>query len=156
MAPSPMTMARKGRRRNRRHGTAAIEFALLAPLLVILLTGLIEMGFGAYEAMEVQEAAEAGAQFAALHGWDADGIAAAVVNAVGGAGITASPDPQQFCGCATGTGILQQGCATTCSDGRAAGSYIQVNATIPHHSILPFPGTPLPDTLSGQSTIRIQ
>ena len=75
---------------------AAIEFALLSPLLVLLLIGLVEVGFASYEAMQAQNAAEAGALYAARHGWDSAGIQAAVVNATGSSDVTATPAPQSF------------------------------------------------------------
>ena len=41
-------------------GTAAIEFALFLPFLLLLLTGVAELGFAMYEAMQVNNAVEAG------------------------------------------------------------------------------------------------
>jgi Flp pilus assembly protein TadG len=40
-------------------GTAALEFALLAPLLLIVLVFVVELSDGVFEAMQVQNAAEA-------------------------------------------------------------------------------------------------
>jgi Flp pilus assembly pilin Flp len=62
-------------------GTAAIEFGLFAPLLLIMLVYAVELGSGVFEAMQVQNAAEAGALYAAKYGWNAAGISAAVITA---------------------------------------------------------------------------
>lgn len=141
---------------HRRRGTAAIEFALAAPVLVLLLAGVVELGFGIYQAMQVQNAAEAGALYAAENGWDPAGISAAVLNATGATGITASPAPQQFCGCPAANGIVVAACGATCAGGDPAGSYIQVNASAARVSILPDADFSLPATFTGQATIRSQ
>ncbi len=139
----------------RHRGTAAIEFALAAPLFVILLLGVVDVGFAAYQAMQVQDAAEAGALYAAINGWNPTGIEAAVVNATGASGMTA-PAPTEFCGCPSTTGVTTVACTATCAGGAKPGVYVQINAALPHTNILSYPGLPLPATLTGQSTIRLQ
>jgi Flp pilus assembly protein TadG len=134
---------------------AAIEFGLAAPFLMALLLAITELGLGGYQAMQVADAAEAGALYAAKYGFDASGIQAAVVNAVGAtSGVTATPAPVQFCGCPDASGITAVSCSGTCTDGSAPGSYIRVYAAIPHETIFSFPLTPLPSTFTAQSTVR--
>jgi hypothetical protein len=136
-------------------GTVAIEFALAGPLFLVLLLGMVELGFGIYQAMQVQDAAEAGVLYAAKHGFNSAGISAAIVNATGTSGITASPAPALFCGCPLTTGVDVISCASTCPSGDAPGQYVQINASISHQTILSYPGLPLPATLTGQSTVRV-
>lgn len=143
-------------KRRGRDGTAAIEFALACPFLLVLILGLVELGFGAYQEMQVEDAAEAGALYAAINGFNAAGISAAVVNAVGpDSGVTASPAPVEFCGCPAAAGITAVACSSTCSNGDAPGEYVQVYAALPHQTILSYPGLPLPATLTGQSIVRL-
>src|SRR5579864_287773 len=85
----------------RSSGTAAIEAAIVLPVLLVLATGLFDLGFAAYEAMQVQSAADAGEQYAAANSWNATQISSAVTGATGGSGITATPAPSQFCACPT-------------------------------------------------------
>jgi Flp pilus assembly protein TadG len=139
-----------------RRGTAAVEFALAMPMFLILLLGLVEVGFGTYQAMQVQDAAEAGALYVSKNGWNPSGIAAAVVNATGATGLTATPAAVEFCGCPTSTGISPVVCTSTCTGGVTPGTYVKVSAALPHQTILAYPGLPLPATLTGQSTIRLQ
>ena len=136
-------------------GTAALEFALLAPLLLILLVIAVELGFSAFEGMQVQDAAEAGAIYVTKHGWDAAGISAAVAAATGVSGVTASPAPSQFCGCPSVNGIIARDCSLPCPDGSAVSSYVQVDAALAHRTMLTYPGLVSPGTLTGQAIVRV-
>jgi hypothetical protein len=136
-------------------GTAAIEFALFVPLLLILLMGVVEVGLAVHQAMQVSNSAEAGMLYAAKNGFDPAGIAAAVANATGTQGIAAVPAPAQFCGCPTAGGVSPVECGATCADGSLSGAYIRISATLNHQTILPYPGLPLPNTLTAQSILRL-
>ncbi len=135
-------------------GSAAIEFGLFAPLLVILVIGVIEIGFAAYGAMQVQNAAQAGIIYAAKNGWDSAGIANAVVNAADTVGISASPPPSQFCGCPGASGVAVTACGATCPDGTTPGEYIRVNAALTRSSLFAESGFSLPSTLTAEAIMR--
>jgi Flp pilus assembly protein TadG len=136
-------------------GTAALEFGLFAPLLMIMLVYIVELGESVFEAMQVQNAAEAGAVYAAKHGWNSAGISAAVVNSSGLAGVTASPAPYEFCGCPAADAITSSACATTCTSGAAAGTYVKISAAFTHQTILAYPGMVSPTTLTGVAIVRV-
>ncbi len=136
-------------------GVAAIEFAILAPLLVLLLIGVVEVGIASYEALQVQSAAEAGALYAAKNGWNLIGIEAAVLSATGASGVTATPAPQTFCGCPQANGISITSCSATCPGGDFPGQYVEVDAALTHQPILQFPGLPSPLVLKGKSVLRL-
>jgi Flp pilus assembly protein TadG len=142
-------------------GTAAIEFALFTPLLLILLTGTVELGFLMYEAMQVNNAVEAGALYAAANGFNAASITSAVTNAsvlpTGLNALTATPAPTQFCGCPSATALSNLGappCSATACSGRPAGTYVQVNASLTHTIIIPNPWVPT-TPLTATAVIRI-
>jgi Flp pilus assembly protein TadG len=137
-------------------GTAAIEFAILSPILLALLLGVVDLGFGLYAAIQAQSAAEAGALYAAKHGWNSAGISAAVVGATGASSMAATPAPTLFCGCPSASGIATIVCTSTCTGGVQPGEYVQVNSSLARLSILSDPGLGLATTLTGESTIRIQ
>jgi Flp pilus assembly protein TadG len=143
------------RLRRAARGTAALEFALFAPLLLMMLVFAVELGDGVFGAMQAQNAAEAGALYVAKHGWNSAGISAAVVNATGVAGMTASPAPSEFCGCPSAGGITSRDCTLTCPDGSAASTYVQINATLAHQTLLTYPGFVSPATLTGRAIVRV-
>lgn len=137
-------------------GTAAIEFGIIAPVLVVVLFGLVELSFAVQQAMQVQDAAEAGAVYAGKHGWNAAGIVSAVVNATGAAGVTADPPPVQFCGCPSAGGIAAVACTDTCAGGGSPSHYARISASMPHTPILTGMGLPIPDVFTGHAVVRVE
>lgn len=140
----------------RTRGTAAIEFALIAPFLLIALIGVLELSFAIREAMIVQDAAEAGAVYAERYGWDQAAIASAVVQATDAKNLTADPAPFLFCGCPSDGGITAISCDSFCPDDSSPGEYARISASIPHTAILTSLGLPIPAVLTGHAVTRVQ
>jgi Flp pilus assembly pilin Flp len=136
-------------------GVAALEFAIVAPVIAILIVSSIELGFAMRDQLRVQAASAAGAFYAMKNGFDAAGVSAAVLNGAAGTGLTASPAPVLFCGCPQATGIAAAACGATCVDGIAARQYAMVSASIPRTTILGS-SLGLPATMSAQSIGRLQ
>src|SRR5712691_5743128 len=94
---NPWTPIRRGASRLRalvraERGNAAVEFALAAPILLGLLVPMADLGMAFSQQIKVQQAAAAGAQYAALHPWNSTS-ATAIANAVAAAttlAVTAS------------------------------------------------------------------
>ncbi len=134
-------------------GAAVVEFALILPLLILLMVGLFDFGVGFWQYMQVQAAAEAGAQYATLHPDDTAGIAAAVASATGTSGISATPLPAKVCGC-PGNHPFEVACgAANCDSGSKPGVYAKVSAQVGYSPLLPYPS--LPPTLSGHAYRRL-
>lgn len=139
-----------------RTAAAAIEFAIAAPLMVALVIPMVDLGAGFQQQMQVQDAAQAGAQYALAHGWDSTAIQNAVTSAATLSGIQASPAPATSCGCPQGTSIAAATCGSTCTSGLAAGTYVTVNAQAGYSPLIPYPMFGQSVTLSAQATVRIQ
>jgi Flp pilus assembly protein TadG len=137
-------------------GVAAIELAIIAPILLVLLICTIDFGIGIYRNMQVQNAAQAGAEYAIAHGFQASSISSAVANATSFSGISADPAPIQFCGCATSTGITNAACGSNCSGGLPAATYVTVSARATHNTLFEYPIIPNSYTFTAQPTVRIQ
>jgi len=137
-------------------GTASIEFALIVPLLALMVAGLFDLGYAAYESMVVQAAAEAGAQYASTNTWNATAIANAVTSSTELSGISATPAPSQFCACATGGTLAAVSCTSTCTGGGTPGTYGLINAQVTHYNLLPYPGLSYPTTITAQARRRLQ
>jgi Flp pilus assembly protein TadG len=136
-------------------GTAAVEFAIIIPIVVVMAIATLDFAQGIYRKMQVQNAAQMGAQYAVARGYDKTSIAN-VVTSTGFAAVEASPEPSQFCGCATSTGIDVIDCNLKCSGGTAPGTYVRVSAKANYSPLIPYPLVPSSFTFRAQSTVRIQ
>jgi Flp pilus assembly protein TadG len=149
-----------GRERLAKVGVAAIELALVSPLLVTGVLGAGELGITIFRETQVQFAAQAGARYALANGFDATKISNAVVNATNYTNITATPAPSQFCGCPSATGVsVASGtppCSATCSGGVTAGTYVTASSQAQFSPIIPNPWQTGTVTLSAKATVRIQ
>jgi len=103
---------------------SAVEFAITAPLLIGMLIPLVDLGLGIAKNTQLQNAAQAGAQYAFVNGWDSTAIQNAVTNATNLSPIEALPSPSQSCRCPTGTALTPVACGSVCSDGTNAGTYV--------------------------------
>jgi Flp pilus assembly protein TadG len=137
-------------------GTAAIEFAIITSVVLMMMICVVDIGMGFYRKMQVQNAAQTGAEYAMLHGYNATSIASAVTAATTFTGISASPTPTQYCGCASNSGITSITCSSTCADGSQPATYVSVSAQGTYNTILTYPLIPSTFTLTAQSTVRTQ
>ena len=151
---APISLIMPGRWRRDRKGVAAVEFALVLPLLILLVMGVVELGLAFAQAMQVRDAAASGALYAGRNGWDPAGIAAAVTGTGTTSGVSASPTPALYCGCPDASGVVATACGDTCADGREARQYVDVSASVPRRSV--FPGAfGMPATLTATATARL-
>jgi Flp pilus assembly protein TadG len=138
-----------------REGGAAVEFSVAAPVLAIIFVPLIDIGMAVYQQMQVQDAAQAGAQYAMVHGWNSGAIQTAVTSATP-LSVSAAPAPSKTCGCPDSSSVSPAACGSTCADGRNAGTYVTVGAQATYTPLLPYPTMGNSVTLSAQATARIQ
>ena len=132
-------------------GQSILELALVAPLLIVILVGAAEFGRLAYAAVEVSNAASAGARYGAQNGAtasDTTGISNAAANDAGnltGLSTTSSIS----CICSDGT-------AASCTDNSACPTSnieesVTVNTTASFDPLIHLPGFPKTFTLTGQA-----
>jgi Flp pilus assembly protein TadG len=142
-----------------RSGNAAVEFGLAAPVLVGLLVPVADLGMAFSRQVQVQQAAQAGAQYAVFNAWNnnsSTSIAGVVTSATGLSGITASPAPYQFCGCPSGSAVAAATCNSTCASGQVAGYYVVVSAQATYQPALPYSVLGSSVRLSATSTVRVR
>ena len=137
-----------------RTGVAGVEFALLLPVLTLLLMGTFDYGALAYQTMQVAAAAHAGADYALRNGWSRTGVQNAVTGATSLA-VSASPAPALSKGCISNNALVIT-TSSTCPSGSASGSYVVVNAQSPFSPLLPWSGLSFPSTITAQAAVRIQ
>lgn len=93
MTPNPPRSTSRSRRRRRTRGQSLVEFALVLPVFLMILSGIMDMGFLLYSRMTVINAAREGARVATIMTEESDNaIRNAITGQVNGAanGLTVS------------------------------------------------------------------
>jgi Flp pilus assembly protein TadG len=121
-------------------GLGAVELGLIAPVLLIMLLGVLDFGLAFWEKMEIGSAADAGAQWAMSNSFDQNTVTNIVQSATNLSGVVVDPAPATRCGCATSTAVSFYDCSATCPAGTTANTYIVVNARICYSTLFPWPG----------------
>jgi Flp pilus assembly protein TadG len=148
-------------------GNALIEFAIIAPLLIVMCVYVADFGFFLFRQTELQHATQTGAQYAIAYGYDSAKISSAVSNDSNDASFTISTTPNEFCACPESgvvTQIASGACVSgsTCPGGAVAGTYVTVSTTATYNTIAPVSGklftitVPSSYLLKGSATVRIQ
>ncbi len=142
--------------RSSQSGASAAEFALIVPLIVLLITASIDFGGLIYTRLQVASATHAGASYASTQAFDAAAITTAME---GGASIAVTTaTPVQTCGCpnaSTGVALDLDLCGTNCDGGSAAGKYVTVSASTNYPLTYSWPGLSNPVNISSTATVRI-
>jgi Flp pilus assembly protein TadG len=145
-------------------GVSAVEFGLVTPILLGLLSPLIDIGLAYSQQIKLRHAAEAGAQYASLNTWSSSTVAAiqTATNSATPLSVTWAAPPTEFCGCPNGsnTQITNTGnppCSGTpsgCSE--PAGYYVTFTVTSNYTPVMPFSVLSNPTTLTAQPVVRVQ
>jgi len=128
----------------------------MIPLLSLMVVSVTDIGIAVYRKMQVEDAAQAGAQYAIANGFDATAISNAVTSATNSTAVAATPAPVQFCGCPTSAGVSTVGCGTLCPSGTQAGTYTTVSAQATYDTLINYQIVAPTYTYTAQSTARLQ
>jgi Flp pilus assembly protein TadG len=135
-------------------GSGLLELALTISLLIILALGATDFARAFYAAIEVSDAARAGAQYGSQNtatAADSTGMVnAAKANAPNLVGVTGTASQ---CTCATGSTVAT--CATTYCANNPRGNFVTVNTQVAFSTIAPYPGIPSSLTLAGRAVMAV-
>jgi Flp pilus assembly protein TadG len=137
-------------------GTAALELALLAPLLASLATGGWDFGNALLQQERLASAARAGAQYAVASMTNSTNYAGMIQAARNDAGDTANAlqvTAQKVCTCPAGGAVSCSG--GTCAGNAAPYSYAQVIVSEPYTLMVSYPGIGSSLQLSGKALLRL-
>jgi Flp pilus assembly protein TadG len=131
-----------------RDGLGAIEFGFIAPVLLLMLLGVLDFGMAFWQQMEIANAADAGAQWGMSNDYNQTSIRSVAQSATNLTGTTITPSNE--CGCVDsgsntihlyGTAGSCTGCPMPASVSSTASNYIVVNAKICYKPLFPtWPG----------------
>jgi Flp pilus assembly protein TadG len=155
-----------------RRGVAAIEFALIAPLLLLCLAGIADFGLLTVGRSRLANGVAQATQYALLQGSSVTlaNVQAMVVSGSARAGLTAAVTPGgsgPACYCVAGqpaalvssstplTGTFT--CTGTCPTPQAApGAFMTISGSFVYRPLMPFYSTLANTTVSESATVRLQ
>lgn len=134
-------------------GNTAVEFALVAPMLVFMTLALWEFGNAVNERTQLETAARAGAQAAMSDSTDTAAIEQAVYDATGLTSTDLTITTTTACECSDGTSV---DCTTgTCAVGSVQ-TYMTVQVTKPYTLTVNSDVLNGVITLTGRATLRVE
>jgi Flp pilus assembly protein TadG len=136
-----------------RRGAAAVEFALLAPIVAAVLAGVANYGMAMFEKMQLESAARAGAQMAITARTGTAAIEDAVINATSLSLTSSNITLTESCWCADSSATAT--CGVTCGDGDPAQYFMDVSVTTTFDYLFGFDYLVGTDTtLTGSAKVR--
>jgi Flp pilus assembly protein TadG len=165
-------------------GVSAVELGLTAAFILPPLGSVFDLGMAFSQEIKLQQAVQAGAQYASMRVWEGSSSPTAVTSAVTNSlpatlqstvtvagdfnadGSVNNASPYQACYCPTGTSgtyftstdSLSTCGTTTCSNGEKSGYYMTVSAKLNYTPIAPYSFVFMnnPQRLTATSVVRIQ
>jgi len=138
---------------NARSGSVAAEFAVVVPVLVLLLVGIFDYGWAVGLSTKLNSAARAGLQYAMKHPTDSAGITYAAQNATSDTTMTVGA-PALFCTCGSSTATPVP-CTSTCA-GTTLRYYVSLTTTQSYTPLVSYPGIGGTITMAGSAVIQVQ
>lgn len=151
----PGNAGRGDRFRGSEAGGAAVELAILLPVLILLAIGAAEFGRVYFASIGVASAARAGAQYGSQSvaaSSDTVGMNLAA-NAEAGSVGSVSPVSLRICRCADGS---VTSCTAQCPMIGYPEVFVQTTATKTVTFLLKYPGLPASTTVSRTAVFRVQ
>jgi len=142
-----------GSRRGRRRGIALVEYALTAPLLLLLLAGALDYGIELRTATAVSAAARAGAAYGSAsvaNSTNTAGIQSAAVNSAPEV-KTMTVASAQSCQCPGGAAVS---CGGSCTGNMLM--YVQVTVQATSSTPFAYSGLGFSGIASAKATMRVQ
>jgi len=136
-------------------GSVALEFAIVAPLLLVISTGIADIGLLTTRTAALASATRIGAKYAKLHPTDTAGIQNAISSSKNFTPpLTIPGNFSEMCECSDQNPIA---CTTSCAAAGRSGPnrvFIRISASQRFIPFLPLPG--LPGILTSATEIRLQ
>ena len=134
-------------------GSVAVSTALVAPVLILMIAGVVDLGRATYDATSLAGAVRAGAQYALRAPNDNARIKQVVEAASTLSSSSVTVTTAQFCECPDGS---SSPCTASICGSAVMRKFVTVSATRPFSKIMPSSAIVVPSTLSAQAVVRTQ
>lgn len=144
---------------NGRRGIAAVEFALVTPVLLVLLVAGADIGFRIWARGALVDAVAQGAMYAFLTGptVTASAVSSFVEQAAGIPGVSASASgPSSGCAVPGSTTLAAANSSGACADGTKPGIFLTITASATAFSLDTGIWTEPGLSVSDQAMVRLQ
>lgn len=132
-------------------GNVALEFAFAAPVLLVVLLGILDLGLRVHHASALQSIARATVQYAAINPTDTMGIEAVAKEASALDPGTISVSSSEFCECGGG-GTAD--CTTPCGDGTTSRRFVSVVVSHDYASLVSYFTAAGTEEMTAEATLR--
>lgn len=149
-----------------RRGSAAIEFAIACPVMLVFFGGLVDFGLALWDKSMLANAVSQGAYYAYVIGYSVTNanVQTLVQNSSGLNNVTATVTGPACsgstcsCYCITGTplALVAATCNTACSDTTTSGYFVKIVANYTYSSILPAYSHLNNPTLTESTIVRLK
>jgi hypothetical protein len=137
-------------------GLAAVEFAIIAPVLLMFLVGVVDFGLYINDRMRLESLARASAEYV-VKGGSEDAVMQDVVYGAGGVNAEESEEwemsGQSICSCGDGEEVV---CGSSCPDNGYQRRYYTFSITRNYTPLFPYPGIPEVIEMTGDARLQIQ
>jgi Flp pilus assembly protein TadG len=138
-------------------GVAMVEYALFAPVLTVLLVGIVDYGNFIHEKMELDDLARDSVQYV-LQGGNYTEIQTDVIDQSNiyksvdkdQLSLTVTP-PSQQCECSGGASVS---CTGTCGSGDYVRGFVSVSITAAYSPIISWPGLATTKSMTGSARMQ--
>ena len=135
-------------------GSALLEFSLVLPVMILMLVGVVDLGFGIQQSMIVSQAAHAGTSYGLIAGNDTNIVGMQQAALVAGSSLQSfTATASEWCTCAPKGAAV--GCSSACPSGSPL-AYVQVNTSATLPALFNYTAFPVAFNLSGSSAIRVR
>lgn len=139
------------RKDRRTSGSATVEFAIIAPVLIMAVLSTADIGFAIHESLEVDQTLRNGAETALSDpGESRVGAVLAAVDATGIGQSTTAWTVRRYCACSE-SGGAETSCSTTCAGDRPTAILYDITGVRPYAGIF----LPARD-LTRSATLRVR
>jgi len=113
--------------RKNEDGVVAIEFALIAPIIIFAIMAMADLGLASYDRMKLTSGVRNGAHYLMMIGDDPAVVQEIVIRSSGLGEKIVGVEVNQYCACSGSEGVPTE-CAVECSDGNMTNVYTRITA----------------------------